>query len=66
MMLAARVGHRWLSRSGEAESGEWEITVPSAPVNGVLTAAVGLEAMALRAVNMPFGSSLLCIARKPD
>jgi SAM-dependent methyltransferase len=66
MMLAARVGHRWLSRSGEAESGEWEITVPAAPVNGVLTAAVGLEAMALRAVNMPFGSSLLCIARKPD
>jgi SAM-dependent methyltransferase len=65
LMLAARVGHRWLRRDGQAESGEWEITVPSAPVNGLLTAAVGVEALALRAVNMPFGSSLACLARKP-
>jgi len=38
-------------------------TVP-APVNAVLTALVSLEALALRAVNMPIGSSLLCLARK--
>ncbi|MEZ5287913.1 MAG: class I SAM-dependent methyltransferase [Vicinamibacterales bacterium] len=65
LMLAARVGHRWRRPGGEAEVGEWEITVPSAPVNGLLTAAVAAEAVALRAVNMPIGSSLLCLARKP-
>ena len=65
LMLALRVGHRYFGRNGEAESGEWEIEVPPAPVNGVLTAVVGLEAMALRAVNMPFGSSIMCLARKP-
>lgn len=64
LMLAVRVGHRYF-RKGDAESGEWEIEVPAAPVNGLLTAAVGVEALALRAVNMPFGSSLFCLARKP-
>ncbi len=64
LMAAVRVGHRWL-KDGDAESGEWEITVPSPPVNGALTLAVGAEAMALRLVNMPFGSSLMCLARKP-
>jgi len=28
-----------------------------------LTALVSLEAMALRAVNLPIGSSLMCLAR---
>jgi len=65
LMLAARVGHRWLRGDGGPESGEWEITVPSPPVNGVLTVAVGAEALVLRALNMPFGSSLMCLARKP-
>jgi SAM-dependent methyltransferase len=65
LMLAARVGHRWTRDAGEAESGEWEIRVPSAPVNGLLSAVVGAEAVALRAINMPFGSSLMCLARKP-
>jgi len=65
LMLAVRVGHRYLGRNGEAESGEWEIEVPSAPVNAALTAAVGAEALALRAFRMPFGSSLICQARKP-
>jgi len=27
--------------------------------------AVGAEALVLRALNMPFGSSLMCLARKP-
>jgi SAM-dependent methyltransferase len=42
-----------------------EIAVPSAPVNNALTAVLSLEARALRHVNMPIGSSLLCLARKP-
>jgi hypothetical protein len=27
--------------------------------------AVGAEAMALRAIDMPIGSSIMCLARKP-
>jgi hypothetical protein len=66
LMLAVRLGHRYLRGNGQAESGEWEIEVPSAPVNGLLTAAVAAEAVALRAVRMPFGSSIICQARKPE
>lgn len=65
LMLAARVGHRWTRRGGEAEVGEWEITVPWAPINAALTLAVGAEALALRGLDMPVGSSLMCLARKP-
>ena len=65
LMLAVRMAHRYLGRNGEAESGEWEIEVPSPPVNTLLTAAVGAEALALRAINMPFGRSMMCLARKP-
>jgi hypothetical protein len=39
--------------------------VPAAPVNAVLSGVLALEAMALRAVNMPLGSSLLALAQKP-
>ena len=65
LMLAARVGHRWRRPGREAEAEEWEITVPPAPVNSALTLALGVEAVALRAINMPFGSSLICLVRKP-
>ena len=65
LMLAVRMAHRYVGSNGEAESGEWEIEVPSPPVNTLLTAAVGAEALALRAINMPFGSSIMCLARKP-
>jgi SAM-dependent methyltransferase len=65
LMMAARVGHRYLGRGGEAELGEWEIEVPTAPVNALLTAALWAEAQALRVLPMPFGSSIICLARKP-
>jgi SAM-dependent methyltransferase len=42
-----------------------EITVPSSIVNGTLTALLSLEAHALERFNMPLGSSILCLARKP-
>ena len=64
MMLPVRVWHRLTASGGTVTAGEAEITVPPAPVNAALTALVSLEAMALRAVNMPIGSSLLCLARK--
>ena len=63
LMLPVRL---WQRRRGAATvaPGEFDITVPSAPVNALLTVAVRLEAAALRLVDMPIGSSLLCHARK--
>jgi SAM-dependent methyltransferase len=64
LMLPVRVWHRMTASGGAVEAGEGEITVPPVPVNAALTALVSLEAIALRAVNLPIGSSLLCLARK--
>ena len=64
IMLPVRVWHRLTAKDGVVAAGEGEITVPIAPVNAALTALVSLEALALRAVNMPIGSSLMCLARK--
>jgi hypothetical protein len=65
IMLPVRVWHRLTAKDGVIAAGEGEITVPMAPINAALTALVSLEAVALRAVNMPIGSSLMCLARKP-
>ena len=65
MMLPVRVWHRLTAKDGVVAAGEGEITVPAAPINSALTALVSLEALALRAVNMPIGGSLMCLARKP-
>ena len=56
---------RWLQRlSGHKESSS-EISVPPAPINAALTAVLAVESVALRGLNMPLGSSVLCLARKP-
>lgn len=65
LMLPVRLWHRLTAKDGVVAAGEGEITVPMAPVNALLTALVSLEALALRAVDMPIGSSLMCLARKP-
>lgn len=63
-ILPLVAGVRLLQRvSGHEESVE-EITIPAAPINTALTAALAVEAAALRVVNMPFGSSLLALAVK--
>jgi ubiquinone/menaquinone biosynthesis C-methylase UbiE len=41
-----------------------DITVPPAPINAALSAVLAVEAAALEIVDMPFGSSLLCLARR--
>ena len=53
---------RGLKAEGETEH---EIAVPAAPLNTLLTAAVTVESLWLRWFDEPFGSSLLCLARKP-
>jgi len=64
MMLPVRIWHRLTAKDGVVAAGEGEITVPVAPINAALTALVSLEALALRAVDMPIGGSLMCLARK--
>lgn len=63
MMLAARLAQRAAGRATKEET-KAEITPPPKPINAALTALLTLEAAAVRGVNMPFGSSLLCLARK--
>lgn len=63
VMLPVRVVQRWTTH-GVAPAGEFDITVPPAPLNAALSALVRIEAAALRIVDMPVGSSLLCHARK--
>jgi ubiquinone/menaquinone biosynthesis C-methylase UbiE len=63
-MALARAVQRFRGLSGEQE-GDHEIAVPAAPVNLLLTAALRAESWWLRAIDNPFGSSLLCLASKP-
>lgn len=64
-MALARAVQRARGLSAEQDADQ-EISVPPAPINMVLTAALMLESLWLRAgLNNPFGSSLLCLARKP-
>ena len=64
-MALARAVQRTRGLSDEQHADE-EISVPAAPVNTALTMLLKVESWWLRAVNNPFGSSLLCLARKPD
>jgi len=65
LVAIVRGYHRLRGLSAEADAGQ-EITVPPAPINGALSALLSLEALWTRAFDNPFGSSLLCLARKPD
>jgi SAM-dependent methyltransferase len=53
---------RGLKREDESQR---EISVPAAPFNILLTAAVAAESVWLRWFDEPFGSSLLSLSRKP-
>lgn len=63
-MALARALQRRRGLSSE-EKGDQEITVPAAPLNALLSVALALEGLWLRVGTSPFGSSLLCLARKP-
>jgi SAM-dependent methyltransferase len=53
---------RGLRVESEADA---EISVPPWPINAVMTGLLRIEALWLRAFDLPFGSSVLCLARKP-
>jgi ubiquinone/menaquinone biosynthesis C-methylase UbiE len=56
---------RALQRLAGHRESDSEISVPAAPVNAVLSGLLAVEALALRLIDMPAGSSLLALARKP-
>jgi len=63
LMLAVRTGQRLMGLATPEEAGT-DVVLPPAPLNGLLSLLLRLEAGALRVVDMPIGSSLLCVARK--
>jgi SAM-dependent methyltransferase len=65
LVALVRGYHRLRGLATEANAGQ-EITVPPAPINAALGAMLSVEALWTRAFDNPFGSSLLCLARKPD
>jgi len=64
LMLAVRRVQRLLRPFRELR-GDTDLIVPPAPLNAILTGLVSGEAALARRVPMPFGSSLLIVARKP-
>jgi len=66
-LAAIRLVQRWRGLAQEEqEEARREISVPRAPINTLLTGLLQLEAVWLRRFNSPFGSSLVCLARKPS
>jgi SAM-dependent methyltransferase len=64
LMLTVRTGQRLMQRFRPPRA-DTDIAVPAAPINAALTWLVRTEAAITRRVPMPFGSSLLVVARKP-
>ena len=64
-MVAVRAVQRMARPRRRRSDAQQDITVPPAPVNALLTAALRVESWWLRVFDSPFGSSLLCLARKP-
>ena len=64
LMLGVRTAQRVFGLM-TPEDAAADIRVPARPLNAALSALVSLEARALHHVDMPIGSSLLCLARKP-
>ena len=62
-LAIARLIQRRRGLRSEREAG-LEISVPPAPINAIMTGMMRLEALWLRRFDAPFGSSLLCLARK--
>jgi SAM-dependent methyltransferase len=64
-LAVSRTLQRWRGLKPEHDA-HGEITVPAAPINAVLTRLLLIESAWIRRFNAPFGSSLLCLARKPS
>jgi len=56
---------RGLVTSDEDAVAAREMSVPPAPINALMTGVLAIETRLARVVDLPIGSSLLCLARKP-
>jgi SAM-dependent methyltransferase len=65
LLLPLVLSVRFAQRLRGHHESDIEITVPRQPVNTILAGTLALEAQALKLVDMPAGSSLLALARKP-
>ena len=63
-LVVTRTLQRWRGLKPE-DGAHGEITVPAAPINAMLTRLLLIESAWIRRFDAPFGSSLLCLARKP-
>jgi SAM-dependent methyltransferase len=63
ILFTVRNWQRWRGGGRPAVS-EADITTPAAPVNAALSALLAAEAWVLRYINLPLGSTVLCLARK--
>jgi SAM-dependent methyltransferase len=63
-MLLARAFQRWRGLAAEHKA-TGDISVPVAPVNALLSGVLLAESLLVRRFDLPFGSSLLCLARRP-
>jgi SAM-dependent methyltransferase len=64
LMFVTR-GVQRLTRPYRAVRDDTDISIPAAPVNALLSSILRMEAALARRVEMPMGSSLLVVARKP-
>ena len=64
LMLVVRTTQRLVGLATPEEAGT-DVAMPPAVLNWLLGVLVSCEALALRVMDMPIGSSLLCVARKP-
>ena len=63
LLLRAWQRRRGLARPGKARSDFGQLP---RPVNTLLSAVLAVEAGVIRWIELPFGSSILCLARKPE
>ncbi len=63
LVLASRLLDQVTSRVNTSSTAD--LSVPAAPVNAALDLAMRLETVLATRMNLPIGSSLLCIARRP-
>lgn len=63
LVLAVRLGSR-MAMPSDPSAARSDVKVPFAPLNRMLTNLVRIEAGWLRSHNLPFGSSLACVAVK--
>jgi ubiquinone/menaquinone biosynthesis C-methylase UbiE len=64
-MYVSRVAQRRRGLAVADDTADVEIRLPPEPVNSVLSGLLLLESLWLKLFDNPFGSSLLCLARKP-